>query len=99
MNNRFQVLTTHADTLDAVLDDTLVNRPLQQESRTCKQQIVDIKNSNIGIDKPDPVGDVVPMCLEVSRTTSSCTPVENRRQCPGSAPVSPAPTWQCRVPV
>ena len=43
LNTIFQVLTTHTDTSDAVLDDTIVNIPWHQEIRVYKQHMMDTK--------------------------------------------------------
>ena len=87
VNNRFQVLAPHADTSDAVLDDTIVNKAMHQEYRACKQQVVDTKNSDVGIDKLYPACKAVPIGLQISKKTSSCTCVQNS-VCPSTVSVS-----------
>ena len=54
LNNRFEVLTRHADTSDVVLDIMLKNVSLQNANRVCKQDIVGTKSLDTGTKKPDP---------------------------------------------
>ena len=77
LNTRFQVLTTHANTSDAVLDDMIVNIPCHQEIRVCKQHMMDTKNSDIGSCELDPTCTVVSTCSQVSNTSNLLTPVKN----------------------
>ena len=77
VNNRFQVLVIHADTSNAVLDDTGVDKPIHQEYRACKQRLVDIKTSDVDICKPDSDCSVPPIGSQVSNNTSASTRVKN----------------------
>ena len=77
VNNRFQVLATHADTSNAVLDDTHVDKPTHQQYRVCKQRLVDTKPSDVDICRPDPDCSVPPIGSQVSKNTSVSTRVKN----------------------
>ena len=77
VNNRFQVLATHADTSNAVLDDTHVDKPTHQQYRVCKQRLLDTKPSDVDICRPDPDCSVPPIGSQVSKNTSVSTRVQN----------------------
>ena len=77
VNNRFQVLATHTDTSNAILDDTHIDKPTHTQYRVCKQRVEDTKPSDVDICSPNPDCLVPPIRSQVSKSTSVPTRVNN----------------------
>ena len=71
VNNRFEVLATHRDTSDAVLDDTILYKALHQQYRVGKQQTLASTGLDINISMSDLACKVLPTELQVCTNTTS----------------------------
>ena len=76
VNNRFEVLASHADTADAVLDETLVNKALHRQYRVNTKQVVPSASSDINLSQLDPPCKVLPSESQVSNDIGSLVLVE-----------------------
>ena len=77
VNNRFEVLASHTDTSDAVLDETPVNKVLRPQYRVNTKQAVPFASSDTEFIESDPACQVLPSELQVSNTTGSVVRMQN----------------------
>ena len=71
INNRFEVLATHTDTSDVVLEETPVNKVLHSQYRVDTKQAVPSASSDKDCNESDPACQVLPSEPQVSNNTGS----------------------------
>ena len=77
VNSRFEVLASHADTSDAVFDETPVNKTLHPQYRVNTKQAAPFASSDINLNASDPACQVLPSESQVSNNTCSFVQMQN----------------------
>ena len=77
VNNRFEVLASHTDTSDALLNETPVNETFCPQHRVNMKHTVSSASSDTQIFESDPVCQVPPSELQVSETTGPVGRIRN----------------------
>ena len=77
VNNRFEVLASHTDTSDAVPNETPVNKTLRPQYRVNIKHNLPSASSDTQSAESDPVCQVPPSDLQVSKTTGPVVRIQN----------------------